>query len=188
MKSTEFKAGTLFKMDGQFFRVVEGQMIQQPRLAAFMRARIKNIETGAVQDRNFKPSEAYDEVEITKRSMKFSYIDGDLYYFMEEDTFEMEPVAAKFAKDALLYNPEEGEGVVFTFEYADGKLMNIVPPTFVILRVVETEPAVAGDTARNTLKSAKLETGLVVKVQMFINNGDRLKIDTRTGDYVERVR
>jgi elongation factor P len=188
VKTTEFKAGTIFKMDNQIFRVIEGQMVQQPRLAAFMRAKIKNITTGAVQERNFKPSEAYDEVEISKRYMKFSYADGDLYHFMEEETFEDEPVAAKVAKDALLYNTEEDGGTIYTFEYADGKLLNIVPPTFVILRIKETEPAVAGDTARNTLKSAELETGLVVKVQMFLNTGDRVKVDTRTGEYVERVR
>ena len=156
MKSTEFKANTLFKMDGHFYRVIECQMVQQPRLAAFMRARIKNIETGAVQERNFKPSEAYDEVEITRRYMKFSYIDGDLYYFMEEETFEMEPIDAKMAKDAMLYNSEEGDGTVFTFEYADGKLMGIIPPTFVVLHVTDTAPAVAGDTARNALKNATL--------------------------------
>ena len=187
MKSTEFKSGTLFKMDGHFYRVIECQKVQQPRLAAFMRARIKNIETGAVQERNFKPSESFDDIEITKRYMKFSYADGDLYYFIEEETWETEPVAAKDAKEALMYNTEEGDGVIFTFEYADNKLLSITPPTFVVLRVTDTEPSVAGDTARNALKNATLESGLTVRVQMFINIGDRVKVDTRSGEYVERV-
>jgi len=174
-------------MDGKFFRVVECQKVQQPRLAAFLRAKIKNIENGATQEVNFKMNESFDDVETSKRMMKFSYIDGDIYYFMEEETFEMVPVNASDAKDALLYHTEEGDGVVFTFEYANGKLLGIVPPTFVVLRVTDTEPAVAGDTARNTLKNATLESGLVVRVQMFISNGDRIKVDTRTGEYVERV-
>lgn len=176
----------MFLMDGKIFRVVECQKVQQPRLAAFMRAKIKNVKNGAVQEINFKPNESFDDVEITKRYFKFSYADDDLYYFMEEETFEMLPVNKNVAADALLYNTEENP-TVFTFEYANGDLLGIIPPTFVILKVVETDPSVAGDTARNALKSAKLESGLVVKVQMFINNGDRVKIDTRTGEYVERV-
>ena len=108
----------MFKEDGKFFRVVQCQMVQQPRLAAFMRAKIKNIETGAVQERNFKPSEAFADIEITRRMMKFSYADGVLMYFMEEETFEMEPVQSAVAKDALLYNSETTDGTVFTFEYA----------------------------------------------------------------------
>jgi len=186
MKGTDLKAGMLIKHDGGYWRVVYAQRGLHMRVS-IMRTRLMNVETKSMLELNFKPTETIEEFETSKRYFKFSYADGDLYYFMEEETFEMEPVSAKFAKDALLYNAEEGEGTVFTFEYADGKLMGITPPTFVILRVVETEPAIAGDTARNTLKAAKLETGLVVKVQMFIKNGDRLKIDTRTGEYVERV-
>jgi len=153
-----------------------------------MRAKIKNIETGAVQERNFKMGDTFDDLEITQRFMKFSYADGDLLYFTEEETWESVPVSAADAKDAMLYNTEEGDGTVFTFEYANGKLMNINPPTFVVLRVVETAPAIAGDTARNALKTAKLESGLEVKVQMFISIGDKVRIDTRTGEYCERVK
>ena len=182
----DFKSGTLFVMDGHFFRVIECQQVQQPRLAAFMRAKIKNITTGAVQERNFKPNENFEDVQIERRQFKFSYQDGDLCYFMEEETFEMEPVQSKDAKDALKYNTED-DPCVYTFEYANGKLLAINPPTFVVLRVVETDPSVAGDTARNALKNAKLESGITVKVQMFINTGDRVKIDTRTGEYVGRI-
>ena len=186
MKAGDLKSNTLFKMDGKFFRVVECQKVQQPRLAAFLRAKIKNIETGAVQEVNFKMGETFEDVEIERRQMKFSYADGDLYYFTEEETWESIPVPASSAKEALVYNSEE-DGTIFTFEYANGKLLSITPPTFVVLRVIETEPSVPGDTARNALKNAKLESGLNVKVQMFINNGDRVKVDTRNGAYVERV-
>ena len=187
MNAMELKAGTLFKMEGKLFSVVECQKVQQPRLAAFMRAKIKNIKSGAVQEINFKPSEMLGDLEITKRFMKFSYADGDLYYFMEEETFDMVPVPAAMAKAAMVYHHENDDGVVFTFEYANGELLRITPPTFVVLKVVETDPCVPGDTARSALKSAKLESGLTVKVQMFIKNGDRIKVDTRTGEYVERV-
>jgi elongation factor P len=186
MNSTDYKAGTLFRMEGQIFRVVECQMIQQPRLAAFLRAKIKNIKNGAVQERNFKPSESYPIIEITKRYMKFSYADGDLFYFTEEETWESFAVSKKNVGDALLYNTED-EPTLYTFEYADGDLLAITPPTFVVLRVTETDPAVAGNTARNTLKTAVLESGLEIKVQMFINIGDRIKVDTRTNECVERV-
>jgi len=186
MKSMDLKAGTLFKMDGKFYTVVECQKVQQPRLAAFMRAKIKNLENGAVQEINFKPNESFDDVEVNKRYFKFSYADGDLYYFTEEETFESEVVQKSMAKDALKFD-NEADPIIYTFEYIDGKLAKITPPTFVILRVTDTQPAVAGDTARSALKNATLESGLVVKVQMFIKNGDRVKIDTRTAEYVERV-
>jgi len=187
MKAGDLKSGTLFKMDGKFFRVVECQKVQQPRLAAFLRAKIKNIETGAVQEINFKMVETFEDVEVERRYLKFSYADGDLYYFIEEETWESVPVSAKDAKEALLYNSEEEGGTIYTFEYANGKLLSISPPTFVVLRVTETEPSVPGDTARNALKNATLDSGLVVRVQMFVNTGDKIKVDTRTGEYVERA-
>jgi len=187
MKAGDFKAGTLFVMDGKFFRVVKCQPVQQPRLAAFMRATIKNVENGKTQDVNFNMGETFPDVEIVRRQMKFSYEDGGLYYFMEDETFETIPVTGEIAKEALLYNSEEEGGTTYTFEYANDKLLSITPPNFVSLRVVETEPSVAGDTARSALKNAKLDSGLEVKVQMFIGNGDLIRVDTRDGSYVDRV-
>jgi len=188
VKASDFKPNSIFKMDGGFYTVVECMKVQQQRQAAFVKARIKNLETGAVKDKNFRTDEQFDNVEITRRDMKFSYEDGDLFYFIEQETWESEPVSRTMAESVLVYNSEvEGHETVYTFEYADGKLIRISPPTFVVLRVTETEPSVAGDTARNALKNATLETGLVIKVQMFINTGDRVKVDTRNGTYVERV-
>ena len=186
MKAGDFKANSIFKMEGNFYKVVESQKIQQPRLAAFVRARIKNIETGAVQEKRFNTDDIFPDVEITRKEMQFSYPDDNLFYFVDTETWEPVPVNKDMAEEALLYNNEANE-TIYTFDYADGKLIGINPPTFVVLRVTETEPSVSGDTARNALKNATLESGLVVKVQMFINNGDRVKVDTRTATYVERV-
>lgn len=172
-------------MDGLFYRVLEFQRSLQHRVS-IINVKIQNIETGGVQDCRFKPTEFFDDFEITRRFMKFSYSDNNVYYFTEEETWETEPAPTDMAKEALKYNSEE-EPPIYTFEYADGKLLGITPPTFVILRVTDTEPSTAGDTARNALKKAKLESGLTIKVQMFIKNGDRVRIDTRTGEYVDRV-
>ena len=186
MRASDFRANSIFKMEGNFYKVIDSQRVQQPRMAAFVRARIKNIETGAVQEKRFNTDDVFPDVEITRRDMQFSYEDGGLYYFMDLETCDFTPVNKDMASDALLYNNEANE-TVYTFEYADSKLLSVNPPTFVVLQVTETEPSVTGDTARNALKNAKLESGLVVKVQMFINNGDRVKIDTRTSSYVERA-
>ena len=186
MRASDFRANSIFKMEGCFYKVIESQRVQQPRMAAFVRAKIKNIETGAVQEKRFNTDDVFPNVEITRRDMQFSYEDGGLYYFVDTETWDPVPVNKDMAEDALLYNNEANE-TIYTFEYADGKLLNVIPPTFVVLQVIETEPSVPGDTARNALKNAKLESGLMVKVQMFINNGDRVKVDTRTATYVERV-
>jgi elongation factor P len=186
MKAADFRANSLFKMDGSFYRVVESQRVQQPRMAAFVRAKIKNIETGAVQEKRFNTGDIFPDIEITKREMQFSYADGDLYYFVDTETWEPVPVNRSMAQDALLYNNEANE-TLYTFDYADGKLLGINPPTFVVLTVTETEPSVAGDTARNAMINAVLESGLNIKVQMFVNVGDKVRVDTRTASYVERA-
>jgi elongation factor P len=186
MNAMDLKAGTLFKTEGKFYVVVECQKVQQPRLAAFMRAKVKNLENGAVKEENFKPNQNFEDVEVVKRFMKFSYADGDLYYFTEEETWENECVQKTMAVEALKYD-NETDPIIYTFEYINGKLVRVIPPTFVVLRVTQTDPAIAGDTARSALKNATLESGLIIKVQMFIKTGDRVKVDTRTGEYVERV-
>ena len=185
MRAGDLRPNDLFKLDGQFYKVLEFQRSLQHRVS-IINVKIQNIETGGVQDCRFKPTDFFDEFETTRRYMKFSYEDNGVYYFTEEETWETEPAPTEMAKAAILYNSEE-DPAIFTFEYAEGKLLGINPPTFVILRVTDTEPSTAGDTARNALKKAKLESGLVIKVQMFIKNGDRIRIDTRTGEYVDRA-
>ena len=184
MEAGKFRSGTTFKMDNAFWRVVEAQNIQQPRMAAFVRARIKNIETGAVQEKRFNVGDYFDDVELTKKEVQFSYQEGEIFYFMDNETFDLIPVNRDLAEEPLKYHTD---GTNYSFEYCDEKIVNIAPPTFVVLTVLETEPSVAGDTARNALKNAKLDSGISVKVPMFINNGDKVRVDTRTGTYAERA-
>ena len=184
MEAGKFRAGTLFKMEGAFYKVIESQNVQQPRMAAFVRAKIKNIETGAVQEKRFNVGDHFPDVDMSRKQMQFLYNEGNVYYFMDPETFEQEPVDKALVEDALKYH---ADGTIYTFESADGKLINVTPPTFVVLAITECAPSVAGDTARNALKSAKLESGIEVKVPMFVNNGDKVKVDTRNGAYVERA-
>jgi len=184
MEAGKFRAGTLFKMEGHFYRVVESQNIQQPRMAAFVRAKIKNIETGAVQEKRFNVGDHFPDVDMVRKPMQFLYNDGNIFYFMDPETYEQTPIDRALVDDALRYHTD---GTVYTFESADGKIINVTPPTFVVLSITECAPSVAGDTARSALKSATLESGIEIKVPMFVNNGDRVRVDTRDGSYVERV-
>ena len=184
MTAGDFRAGSIFKMEGNFYQVVESAHIQQPRMAAFVRAKIRNLETGGVQEKRFNVGEHFPDVDLTRKDMTFLYSEGKIYHFMEAETYEQVAVDERMVSDAMVYNTE---GVVFTFTFADDKLIQVTPPTFVVMTVAECPPAVAGDTARAALKNATLESGLVVKVPMFVNSGDKIKIDTRTGSYSERA-
>ncbi|MCL2755700.1 MAG: elongation factor P [Firmicutes bacterium] len=184
MNAGDFRAGSIFKMENQFYQVVESQHIQQPRMAAFVRAKIKNLETGASQEKRFNVGDHFPDVSLTRREMQFLYNEDTVYHFMEAETFEQVAVDQRLVEDAMQYATD---GVLFTFTYADEKLLAVSPPTFVVLVVTESPPAAAGDTARAALKNATLETGIVVKVPMFVNTGDKIKVDTRTGAYVERA-
>lgn len=186
MKAGDFRTGSIFKMDGSMYRVVESAKIQQPRMVAFVRAKIKNIENGVMREERFNTGDMFPDVEITRKEMQFSYQDGDLFHFMDLETCDIIPVNREMVEDCMKYVNEEND-VMFTFEYADGKIIHVSPPTFVVLKIVDCPPSVAGDTARNALKSATLESGLEIKVPMFVNNGDRVKVDTRTATYAERA-
>jgi elongation factor P len=184
MQAGDFRAGSIFEMEGNIYLVVESAHIQQPRMAAFVRAKIKNIETGAVQEKRFNVGENFADVQMTRREMQFIYNEDKVYYFMDPESFEQIPVDYAMVSDAMKYNTD---GILFTFLYAGEKLISVTPPTFVTLTITECPPSVAGDTARNALKNATLETGLEIKVPMFVNNGDRVKVDTRNGSYSERA-
>ena len=184
MQAGDFRAGSIFKMEGNFYQVVESQHIQQPRMAAFVRAKIRNLENGTVQEKRFNVSDVFPNVSLTRREMQFLYSEGKVYHFMDAETFEQTAVDSAMVEDAMQYNTD---GILFTFTYADEKLIGVAAPTFVVLTVSECPPAVAGDTARAALKNATMETGIIVKVPMFVNSGDRIKVDTRTGTYAERA-
>lgn len=184
MKAGDFRRGSIFKMDNHFWQVEESTHVQQPRMAAFVRATIVNLETGARREDRFNVGDHFPDVSLTRKEFSFLYNEGKVYHFMEQETYEQLAVDEKLVLDAMRYNTE---GVLFTFTFADDKLLTVVAPTFVVMTITECPPATPGDTARAALKNATLETGLTVKVPMFVNNGDRVKIDTRTGSYVERA-
>ena len=180
----DFKNGITFDMDGSVFQVIEFQHVKPGKGAAFVRTKIKNVITGAVIERTFSPTDKFENAYIERKEMQYSYNDGDLYYFMDMETFDMLPLNSdklpenfKFVKEEMLCKILSYKGNVFAVE----------PPTFVELAVTQTDPGFAGNTATNTLKPATLETGAVIKVPLFINEGDVLKIDTRTGEYLSRV-
>jgi len=187
MEAKSLRPGKLFKMDGVVYEVIDYEFRQQPRLAAAISAKIRNIKTGAISVENFKGNPVLEDVEVEKKELQFSYSDGEIVHFMDMETYEDIPVNRDLCEASLKYNDENGESIVCTFNYIDGKIASIVPPTFVVLEVTETEPSVAGDTARNALKNAKLSSGLETKVPMFVNNGDKIRVDTRTGAYVDRA-
>lgn len=184
MNITDVKIGTTFEYEGKLYKCIECMHVSRPRLAALIKTKIKNIETGQVLDKNWSPSENVGEVYMERKDMQYSYEDGDLVYFMDTETYDQVPVEKEIVKDVMNYVID---GTVVNFCYAQGKLIDITPPIFVELVIVDCEPAVQGDTSRTAYKPAKMETGLIVKVPLFVTNGEKIKIDTRTGEYVSRV-
>ncbi|MCL2082662.1 MAG: elongation factor P [Oscillospiraceae bacterium] len=182
----DFRNGMTFEMDGQVMQVVDFQHVKPGKGAAFVRTKIKNVLSGGVVERTFNPSEKFEAAFVERREMEYSYQDGDLYYFMDSETYDQIPIGKdiietcrfEFVKENMVCKVVSYKGNVFALE----------PPTFVELQVNDTEPGVRGDTATNVLKAATLETGAAVKVPIFINSGDMLRIDTRTGEYMERAK
>ena len=180
----DFKNGITFEMEGNVMQVVEFQHVKPGKGAAFVRTKLKNVITGAVIEKTFSPTDKYENAYIDRKEMQYSYNDGDLYYFMDMETFDMLPVEANKLGDNFQFVKEEMMVKIISYK---GNVFGIEPPTFVELEVTDTDPGFAGNTATNTLKPATLETGAVIKVPLFINIGDVLKIDTRTGEYLSRA-
>ena len=180
----DFRNGTTFEMDGGVFRVVEFQHVKPGKGAAFVRTRLKNVITGAVLERTFNPSDKYPGAEIEKKVMQYLYNDGDLYYFMDNNTYDQIPLNKEQIGEALKYIKENMNVTMLSFK---GNVFAVEPPMFVELEVTYTEPGFAGNTTTTSGKPATLETGLELQVPMFINIGDILRIDTRTCEYMERV-
>lgn len=184
MQTGDIKTGMTFIYDGKIYTAIEWQHVCQPRLAAFIRARIKNVETGAVLERNFKTNENVEICQIERKEMTYLYNDNDLYYFMDMETYDQLPISKEEVGDAMKYVLEN---TTATIQRVNGKVIAVEPPLFVNLKIVETEPAVQGDTSKSAMKSAKLETGLEIKVPLFVSQDDTVRVDTRTGTYLERV-
>jgi elongation factor P len=180
----DFKNGVTFEMEGNVFQVVEFQHVKPGKGAAFVRTKMKNVITGAVIERSFSPTDKFDSAYIERRDMQYSYSDGDLYYFMDMESFDMVPLNAEVLPDSFKFVKEEMMCKLCSFK---GKVFSVEPPTFVDLEITDTDPGFAGNTATNTLKPATLETGAEIKVPLFIEVGEIIKIDTRTSEYLSRA-
>ena len=180
----EFRNGITFDMDGKVMQVVEFQHVKPGKGAAFVRTKMKNVITGAVIERSFSPTDKFDSAYIERRDMQYSYDDGDLYHFMDTETWEETLIPHDKVDDNFKFVKEEMMVKIISYQ---GNVFGVEPPTFVELVVTQTDPGFAGNTATNTLKPATLETGAVIKVPLFISEGEVLKIDTRTGEYLSRA-
>ncbi len=185
MQAGEFRNGVTFEMDGQVLQVIEFQHVKPGKGAAFVRTKMKNVITGAVTERSFNPTDKFEQAFVERKDMQYLYNDGDLYYFMDQETYDQEPISKETLGDDFRFVKEEMVCKILSYK---GKVFAVEPPTFVVLEITETEPGLKGNTATNTLKPATVETGAEVRVPIFINTGDRIKIDTRTGEYLERAK
>ena len=181
----DFKKGITVEMDNGVWTIVDFQHVKPGKGAAFVRTRIKNVMTGAVLERTFNPTDKMPKAIIETKEMQYMYNDGDLYYFMDQETYDMIPIAAEILGDSFRFVKENMPCKVNSYK---GKVFAVEPPTFVELEVTETDPGFKGDTATNVTKPATVETGAEIKVPLFINPGDKIKIDTRTGEYLERAK
>ena len=180
----DLRNGTTFELDNNVFRVVEFQHVKPGKGAAFVRVKMKNVITGSVLERTFNPSEKLQGAEIEKRDMQYLYSDGDLYYFMDNTTYDQLPLNKDQLGDALKYIKENMNVTMLSFK---GKVFTVEPPMFVELEVTYTEPGFSGNTTTTSGKPATLENGLEISVPLFVNIGDVIRIDTRTGQYMERL-
>ena len=180
----DFKNGLTFEMDGSVYQVIEFQHVKPGKGAAFVRTKIKNVITGAVVEKTFSPTDKFENAYIERKDMQYSYNDGDLYYFMDMETFELLPLNKDKLPESFKFVKEEMICKIISYK---GNVFGVESPTFVELEVIDTEPGFVGNTATKTSKPATLETGAHIKVPLFINTGDIIKIDTRTGEYLSRA-
>ena len=181
----DFRNGVTFEMDGQVQQVVEFQHVKPGKGAAFVRVKMKNVITGAVTERSFNPTDKYEEAFVERRDMQYLYNEGDLYYFMDNESYEQIPINKDTLGDGFRFVKENENVKVCSYK---GSVFAVEPPLFVELEITETDPGFKGNTATNTLKPATVETGATVQVPLFLETGDRIKIDTRTGEYLERAK
>lgn len=180
----EFRNGITFDMDGSVYQVIEFQHVKPGKGAAFVRTKIKNVISGAVTERTFNPTEKFENAFIERKDMQYLYSDGDLYYFMDNETYEQQPIDSHKLGDNFRFVKENMEVKVLSYK---GNVFGVEPPNFVELEVTQTDPGFKGDTATNATKPATLETGAEIRVPLFIEEGDMIRVDTRTGEYMERA-
>ena len=182
---SDFRNGITFEMDGKVMQIVEFQHVKPGKGAAFVRVKMKNVITGAVTETTFNPNDKYPTAYIERKKMEYSYADGNLYYFMDMETYEMTPVDQDILDDSFRFVKENDNCTVLSYK---GNVFGVEAPNFVELTVTKADPGVKGDTATNVTKPATVETGAEIKVPLFINEGDRITIDTRTGEYLGRAK
>ena len=180
----DFRNGITFELDGNVVQVIEFQHVKPGKGAAFVRTKYKNVITGAVVEKTFNPNDKYPTAFIERKKLEYSYNDGGIYYFMDMETYEQQPIDSSKLGPAFQFVKENMEVKVLSYK---GNVFGVEPPNFVELEVTETDPGFKGDTATNATKPATLETGAEIKVPLFINQGDMIRIDTRTGEYMERA-
>ena len=180
----DFRNGVTFEMDGNVVQIIEFQHVKPGKGAAFVRTKIRNVISGAVTEKTFSPTEKFPTAFVERKDMQYLYQDGDLYYFMDNETYENIPISADTLGDNFKFVKENMDCKVLSYK---GNVFGVEPPFFVELEVVETDPGFKGDTATNATKPAKLETGAEIKVPLFIEDGDHIKGDNRTGKYMERA-
>ncbi|MFH0771556.1 MAG: elongation factor P [Candidatus Omnitrophota bacterium] len=184
ISTSDFKNGLTIKLDGQLFQIVEFQHVKPGKGGAFVRTKIRGLMTGNVLERTFRAGDKVEDAFIEYKKLQFLYASGDEYHFMEQNTFEQFQLSAEQLGDVIHYLKEH---MIVNASFYEVKLLNIEAPIFVELKVIEAEPGMKGDTAKSGTKPVKLETGYVIQVPLFVEIGNVLKIDTRTGGYVERV-
>ncbi len=182
--ASDFRKGKTFQKDGEPCVVVDFQHVKPGKGAAFVRTKYKNLKTGSIREEAFNPNDKFELAIIETKEMQFLYCDNDIYYFMDNETYEQIPMTKDIVEDAIIYLKENDNATV---KFYQGNPFQLDAPNFVELTVTETEPGIKGDTASNVTKSATVETGAVVHVPLFVNEGDVVRIDTRTGDYMSRV-
>ncbi len=180
----DFRNGVTFEMDDNVFQIIEFQHVKPGKGSAFVRTKYRNVRTGQVLEHTFNPSEKFQEARLERSDMEYLYKDGDLHYFMNTETYEQVPFSAEIIGDAIKFLKENMVCKVVSYK---GKVFSVELPLFVELKITYTEPGVKGDTAQNATKTATLETGAVIKIPLFVNEGEVVRVDTRSGDYMERA-
>lgn len=180
----DFRNGVTFEMDGSVYQIVEFQHVKPGKGAAFVRTKIRNVIAGTVVEKTFNPTDKYPTAYIERKEMEYSYSDGDLYYFMDPESYELMPINKSDLPDNFKFVKENMVCRIMSYK---GKVFGVEPPNFVELQVTQTDPGFKGNTATNTTKPATLETGAEVRVPLFIDEGEMIRVDTRTGEYMDRA-
>lgn len=181
----DFRNGMTFEEDGNVMQIIEFQHVKPGKGAAFVRTKVKNVITGSVVEKTYNPSAKFPTAFVERRDMQYSYSDGELYHFMDQETYEDVPISINDVGENFKFVKEEMMCKVMSYK---GKVFGVEPPNFVELQVSQTDPGFAGNTATNATKPATLETGAEIRVPLFINEGEYIRVDTRTGEYMERVK